>query len=74
MSMTCISVYILHFICLGGGLAAVIYIDVVQVTIMIAGSSILLYRGLDKVGGWEQLQTKQVHIFSHTHIDFLVVP
>ena len=42
----------------GGGLAAVIYIDVVQVTIMIAGSSVLLFRGLAEVGGWEQLQTK----------------
>ena len=44
----------------GGGLAAVIYIDVVQVTIMVAGSSVLLFRGLSEVGGWEQLQTKQV--------------
>ena len=35
---------------LGGGLAAVIYIDVVQFLIMITGSSILLYLGLDKVG------------------------
>ena len=46
----------------GGGLAAVIYIDVVQVTIMVAGSSVLLFRGLSEVGGWEQLQTKQVTI------------
>ena len=35
---------------LGGGLAAVIYIDVVQFLIMMTGSSILLYLGLDKVG------------------------
>jgi Na+/pantothenate symporter len=40
------------------GLAAVIYIDVVQVGIMLGGSSLLLYRGLDKVGGWTQLQHK----------------
>ena len=37
---------------LGGGLAAVIYIDVVQFLIMMTGSSILLYLGLDKVGVW----------------------
>ncbi len=43
---------------LGGGLASVIYIDVVQVSIMIAGSSVVLYKGLDKVGGWDQLQEK----------------
>ena len=43
---------------LGGGLATVIYIDVVQVIIMIGGSSILLVLGLDKVGGWSQLQEK----------------
>jgi len=42
----------------GGGLAAVIYIDVVQVLIMVGGSSCLLFLGLDKVGGWESLKTK----------------
>ena len=41
----------------GGGLAAVIYIDVVQVLMMVVGSSVLLYLGLDAVGGWEGLQT-----------------
>jgi len=51
LALTCICT-------IGGGLAAVIYIDVVQVTIMIAGSSVLLFRGLAEVGGWEQLQTK----------------
>eukprot|EP00092_Neocalanus_flemingeri_P098207 GFUD01125223.1.p1 GENE.GFUD01125223.1~~GFUD01125223.1.p1 ORF type:complete len:444 (+),score=42.23 GFUD01125223.1:90-1421(+) len=43
---------------IGGGLAAVIYIDVVQVAIMLGGSSILLYLGLEKVGGWEELKVK----------------
>ena len=33
-----------------------IYIDVVQVAIMLGGSSILLYLGLERVGGWTQLQ------------------
>jgi SSS family solute:Na+ symporter len=49
---------IVKVFCAGGGLAAVIYVDVVQVFIMIAGSSVVLYRGLDKVGGWGQLQEK----------------
>ncbi|XP_023338850.1 sodium/myo-inositol cotransporter [Eurytemora carolleeae] len=43
---------------LGGGLAAVIYIDVIQVLIMLGGSSVLLYKGLEAVGGWEELQRK----------------
>ena len=43
---------------LGGGLAAVIYVDVVQVTIMILGSSLVLYKGLEEVGGWSALQEK----------------
>ena len=42
----------------GGGLAAVIYIDVVQVVIMVTGSLILLFRGLNEVGGWENLQKR----------------
>ncbi len=42
----------------GGGLAAVIYIDVVQVLIMVAGSSVLLFKGLGEVGGWAGLQEK----------------
>jgi len=47
------------FICtVGGGLAAVIYIDVVQVAIMLGGSTALLVKGLQEVGGWEQLQIK----------------
>jgi SSS family solute:Na+ symporter len=42
----------------GGGLAAVIYIDVVQVAIMLIGSSFLLFMGLKEVGGWSMLQQK----------------
>ena len=42
----------------GGGLAAVIYMDVVQVLIMVGGSSVLLYKGLQEVGGWNALQEK----------------
>jgi len=51
LALTCICT-------IGGGLAAVIYIDVVQVLIMVAGSSILLFKGLDRVGGWEGLQER----------------
>jgi Na+/pantothenate symporter len=39
-------------------LAAVIYMDVVQVGIMVFGSAVLLFRGLHRVGGWSQLQEK----------------
>jgi len=51
LALTCICT-------IGGGLAAVIYIDVVQVIIMVAGSSVLLFRGLAEVGGWSALQKK----------------
>lgn len=51
LALTCICT-------IGGGLAAVIYIDVVQVIIMVAGSSVLLFRGLAEVGGWSALQEK----------------
>ena len=47
----------------GGGLAAVIYIDVVQVVIMVTGSLILLFRGLNEVGGWENLQKRYLFWF-----------
>lgn len=38
-----------------GGFTAVAYSDVIQVIIMIAGASIMLFIGLDKAGGWEGL-------------------
>ena len=44
------------FSTIGGGLGAVIYIDVLQVAIMLIGSTILLFLGLREVGGWNQLQ------------------
>lgn len=52
LAMTCVCT-------IGGGLAAVIYIDVVQVLIMVAGSSVLLFKGLEAVGGWGQLQGRE---------------
>jgi len=57
--LSILAILTLTLVCtVGGGLAAVIYIDVVQVAIMLGGSSVLLYLGLDKVGGWDQLKTK----------------
>jgi SSS family solute:Na+ symporter len=41
-----------------GGFTAVAYTDAIQATIMIAGTSIMLFIGLDKVGGWEGLMAK----------------
>ena len=53
-----VPIQMILFSFIGGGLTAVIYIDVVQVFIMIAGSSVLLFKGLNEVGGWDALQTK----------------
>ncbi len=41
-----------------GGFTAVAYTDSIQVIIMILGSSIMLFIGLDKVGGWSGLMEK----------------
>jgi solute:Na+ symporter, SSS family len=41
-----------------GGFTAVAYSDAIQVVIMIGGSAIMLFIGLDKVGGWDALMTK----------------
>jgi len=41
-----------------GGFTAVAYTDAIQATIMIIGTSIMLFIGLDKVGGWEGLMEK----------------
>ncbi|KAL2100452.1 hypothetical protein ACEWY4_004846 [Coilia grayii] len=41
-----------------GGLAAVIYTDTLQTVIMVVGSFILMGFSFNKVGGYEQLQTK----------------
>ncbi len=54
---------------MAGGLAAVIYTDFIQAIILIAGSIVLTWAALDKVGGWGQLVTsleasKQVHLLS----------
>ncbi len=41
-----------------GGFTAVAYTDTLQVCIMIIGASVMLFFGLEKVGGWEGLMTK----------------
>jgi solute:Na+ symporter, SSS family len=39
-----------------GGMRAVAYNDAVQVTVLIAGSAMLTFYGLHKLGGWHQLR------------------
>ncbi len=39
-----------------GGMKAVIYTETLQTVILIAGSIIITYLGLEKVGGWEELK------------------
>jgi SSS family solute:Na+ symporter len=39
-----------------GGLAAVIYTEVIQTVILVAGALILTYVGLNEVGGWSELR------------------
>ncbi len=41
-----------------GGFTAVAYTDTLQVIIMIVGTSIMLFIGLDKIGGWNALIEK----------------
>ncbi len=41
-----------------GGFTAVAYTDAIQVIIIILGSSIMLFIGLDKVGGWSGLMKR----------------
>ena len=41
-----------------GGFTAVAYSDTIQVVLMIGGAAIMLFIGLDKVGGWSGLMDK----------------
>jgi SSS family solute:Na+ symporter len=48
-----------------GGFAAVAYTDTIQTVIMIAGCTLMLVFGLEKVGGWDELVVKagsQLHV------------
>ncbi len=40
-----------------GGMRAVVYNDAVQVTVLIGGSALLTFYGLNKLGGWNELRT-----------------
>lgn len=48
-----------------GGLAAVIYTEVIQTVILVAGALILAFIGLSKVGGWAGLQAAVPADFFH---------
>jgi len=47
-----------------GGFTAVAYTDSLQVIIMIAGTAIMLFIGMDKVGGWSGLMEKAPEMMS----------
>lgn len=48
-----------------GGLAAVIYTEVIQTVILVAGALVLMFIGLNEVGGWSGLQAKVPADFFH---------
>lgn len=48
-----------------GGLAAVIYTEVIQTVILVVGALILMFIGLEQVGGWSGLQAKVPPEFFH---------
>ncbi|MBL8205829.1 MAG: sodium:solute symporter [Blastocatellia bacterium] len=48
-----------------GGMAAVIYTEVVQTVILVLGALVLMFIGLEQVGGWAGLQAKVPAEFFH---------
>ncbi|NOT62319.1 MAG: sodium/solute symporter, partial [Acidobacteria bacterium] len=50
---------------IAGGMAAVIYTEVLQTVILVVGALILMFIGLDKVGGWTQLVASVPSDFFH---------
>ena len=48
-----------------GGLAAVIYTEVIQTVILVLGALLLMFIGLEQVGGWSGLQAKVPPEFFH---------
>lgn len=48
-----------------GGLAAVIYTEVIQTVILVVGALVLMFIGLEQVGGWSGLQAKVPADFFH---------
>ena len=53
----CIGIAVAVFTMIGG-FTAVAYTDAIQVIIMIGGSALMLFIGLDKAGGWSGLMAK----------------
>ncbi len=51
-----------------GGLRAVVYTEAFQAIILIVGSSIITWLGLQEVGGWGQLQGN-CHCSESDHFD-----
>ncbi len=47
-----------------GGFTAVAYTDAIQVVIMIGGAAVMLFFGLDKIGGWDGLAAKVPEMIS----------
>lgn len=50
---------------IAGGMAAVIYTEVLQTVILVGGALLLMFIGLDKVGGWSGLQANVPPEFFH---------
>jgi SSS family solute:Na+ symporter len=50
---------------IAGGLAAVIYTEVIQTVILVTGALVLTFIGLDRVGGWSGLQAAVPADFFH---------
>jgi solute:Na+ symporter, SSS family len=48
-----------------GGLAAVIYTEVIQTVVLVAGALVLMFIGLQEVGGWEGLRAQVPPDFFH---------
>ncbi|HXG92530.1 MAG TPA: sodium:solute symporter [Blastocatellia bacterium] len=60
---------------IAGGLAAVIYTEVIQTVILVIGALALMFIGLDQVGGWSGLRASVPEDFFHmmkpsSHPDF----
>jgi SSS family solute:Na+ symporter len=60
-TVVCIGVAVAIFTIIGG-FTAVAYTDAIQVIIIILGASVMLFLGLEKVGGWSGLMEKVPHM------------
>ncbi len=62
-TVMCIGIIVAIFTIIGG-FTAVAYTDAIQVIIMIAGSAVMLFIGLDKADGWNGLMEKVPQMMS----------